>query len=91
MVFKPFKSPLIRKPETTQPAHEQDTSSKAHVHQEGAAPGPETRPTPSGVRKPLHQVRNVGKESGERVTPAPEVIKLVGDEKFFNALWYVAL
>ncbi|KAJ5912392.1 DNA repair and recombination protein [Penicillium tannophilum] len=87
MVFKPFKSPLIRKPETTQPAQEQDTSSKAHVHQEGAAPGPETRPTPSGVRKPLHQVRNVGKESGEKVTPAPEAIKLVGDEKFFNALW----
>ncbi|KAJ5991833.1 DNA repair and recombination protein [Penicillium sp. IBT 35674x] len=87
MVFKPFKPPLIRKPETTQPAQEQDTSSKAPVHQEDAAPGPETRPTPSGVRKPLHQVRNVGKESGEKVTPAPEAIKLVGDEKFFNALW----
>ncbi|KAJ6111134.1 DNA repair and recombination protein [Penicillium sp. IBT 16267x] len=87
MVFKPFKPPLIRKPETTEPAQEKDTSSKAPVQQEDAAPGPETRPTPSGVRKPLHQVRNVGKESGGKVTPATAAVKLVGDERFFNALW----
>ena len=90
MVFKPFKPPLIRKPETTESSQEKDTSSKA-PQQEDSAPGTETRSTPSGVRKPLHQVRNVGKESGGQVTPAPEAIKLVGDEKFFNALWYVAL
>lgn len=91
MVFKPFKPPLIRKPETAQPAQEQDASSKVLLQQEDAAPEPKTRPTPSGVRKPLHQVRNVGKESGEKVTPVTEPIKLVGDEKFFNALWYAAL
>ncbi|KAJ5648969.1 DNA repair and recombination protein [Penicillium longicatenatum] len=87
MVFKPFKPPLIRKPETTQPAQEHNPSSKAPVQQEDATPGTETRPRPSAVRKPLHQVRNVGKESVGKVTPTPEALKLVGDERFFNALW----
>jgi hypothetical protein len=87
MVFKPFKPPLIRKPETTQPAREHGPSSKAPVQQEDATPGTETRPRPSAVRKPLHQVRNVGKESVEKVTPTPEALKLVGDERFFKALW----
>ncbi|KAJ5642358.1 DNA repair and recombination protein [Penicillium lividum] len=85
MVFKPFKPPLIRKPETTE-SQEQATSNNS-LPKEDLAPGAKTQPTPV-TRKPLHQAGNVGKESAGKMTPASEPIKLVGDEKFFNALWY---
>ncbi|KAJ5948270.1 DNA repair and recombination protein [Penicillium verhagenii] len=87
MVFKPFKSPLIRKPETTDEAKTQDISAQNPLKKDDPAPVTETRPTPSEPRKPLQQVRNVGTESGGKTAPAPEPIKLLGDERFFNALW----
>ncbi|KAJ5925906.1 DNA repair and recombination protein [Penicillium verhagenii] len=87
MVFKPFKSPLIRKPETTGDGKTQDIPAQNPVQKDDPAPVTETRPTPSEPRKPLHQVRNVGTESGGKIAPAPEPIKLLGDERFFNALW----
>ncbi|KAJ5614732.1 DNA repair and recombination protein [Penicillium herquei] len=89
MVFKPFKPPLIRKPESTENVKDQDPpTKKPRLEKEEPTPSTKSQPTSAvGARRPLLQVRNVGKESGEKVTPTTQAISLVGDERFFNVLW----
>ena len=92
MVFKPFKPPLIRKSELPPETDEQDHPAKRpRLEKEEPTPNTETRLTPSlGARKPLLQVKNVSKEPVGKTAVGSEAIHLVGDERFFNVLWYVA-
>lgn len=88
MVFKPFKPPLIRK---AQPAEEPEEdqehpTKKPRLSKETPASNSDARPTPTlESRKPLLQVSN-GKDSTVKATSGPQFF---GDERFFNALWYV--
>ncbi|KAJ6160419.1 hypothetical protein N7470_003815 [Penicillium chermesinum] len=81
MVFKPFKPPLIRKQESS--TVEDPPAKKPRLDNTAAS---EEARSPRG-RKPLLQVRNVGKDSAPNAASAAEPISLVGDERFFNALW----
>ncbi|KAJ5259301.1 DNA repair and recombination protein [Penicillium angulare] len=89
MVFKPFKPPLIRKPQAEGATEDQDSSTlKPNSQKEEQTSTSGTGTTPAlGARKPLLQVRNVGKDSGAQATPGSQPIRLVGDERFYNVLW----
>ena len=87
MVFKPFKPPLIRKPESkTEPTDDPEhLSKKPRLSKDVPATNHETQPASTlGGRKPLHQVKN-GKKTTVKPASDPQ---FVGDERFFNALWY---
>lgn len=90
MVFKPFKPPLIRKtPQpSTEPTEDRDYSAKKpRLHNEDASDAISQGPKlPLGTRKPLAQVKNIGKEAAAET--APETTSNdVHDERYFDALW----
>ncbi len=90
MVFKPFKPPLIRKPD--QSTETTDTNAhpakKPRLVKDEATPEPQTRPTPTpGSRKPLLQVRNIGKDSTVKATNGFATKQDATFERFFNVLW----
>ncbi|KAJ5088591.1 DNA repair and recombination protein [Penicillium angulare] len=89
MVFKPFKPPLIRKPQAEGATEDKESSTiKPNSQKEEQTSTSGTATTPAlGARKPLLQVRNVGKDSGAQATPGSQPIRLVGDERFYNVLW----
>ncbi|KAJ5099919.1 DNA repair and recombination protein [Penicillium argentinense] len=90
MVFKPFKPPLIRKPEhaTEKPAGEdqEHPAKKPRLQKDDSVIELETRPG-AASRKPLLQVKNVGKDSAVKPTPAIISKEDATFERFFNALW----
>ena len=87
MVFKPFKSPLIRKIEpSAETGEDSDHPAKKARLQKNEPAHADTRPAPSlGSRKPLVQVRN-GKDSGKASKKSAP--KSGAGERYFNALWY---
>ncbi|KAJ5146833.1 Heat shock protein hsp98 [Penicillium atrosanguineum] len=87
MVFKPFKPPSIRKPETSMEETEDSHPPAKKPRLEKDEPTPaDTRPPPSlGARKPLVPVRNGKDSSGKpskKAAPKPGA-----GERYFNALW----
>lgn len=94
MVFKPFKPPLIRKPENLTDTIDANDhpAKKPRLVKEETTSVPQTRPTPTlSSRKPLLQVRNIGKDSATKTTNGPISKEDASFERFFNALWYVCL
>lgn len=93
MVFKPFKPPLIRKPEPTkepdQANDQEHPTKKPRLQKEDQSGDPETRPTVLASRKPLLQVQNVGKDSSVKPPPGGVSKEDASFERFFNALWLV--
>lgn len=92
MVFKPFKPPLIRKPESssTEKTHEEaHTAKKPRLQEDDAAVNIETRPATLTSRKPLLQVQNVGKDAAVKPQPGSFSKEDATYERFFNALWLV--
>jgi DNA repair and recombination protein RAD54B len=90
MVFKPFKPPLIRKPEQlTETTDANDhPAKKPRLGKDEATSEPHSRPTPTLGRKPLLQVRNIGKDSTAKTTNGASNKEDASFERFFNALWY---
>jgi DNA repair and recombination protein RAD54B len=94
MVFKPFKSPLIRKPaqdSSTKLDITVDTqvnhgppAKKPRLHQDRAAGS--TSSSTRSDRKPLIQMSNVGESTGENIRDDSST-----GEKYFNVLWYDVL
>ncbi|OQE17600.1 hypothetical protein PENSTE_c020G06066 [Penicillium steckii] len=90
MVFKPFKPPLIRKPESssTEKTHEEaHTAKKPRLQEDDAAVNIETRPATLTSRKPLLKVQNVGKDAAVKPQPGSFSKEDATYERFFNALW----
>ncbi|KAJ5359178.1 DNA repair and recombination protein [Penicillium cataractarum] len=90
MVFKPFKPPLIRKPEqSTETADANDhPTKKPRLVKDEATSETQTRPTPTlGSRKPLLQVRNIGKDSTAKEINESVAKEDASFERFFNVLW----
>lgn len=102
MVFKPFKPPLIRKPQPQPlPSNEIGTEPAPRetitiTDDQDAPPAKKPRlQTESAPRRPLLQVRNQGglgggeneKDNGEKKTTGDG--DKDGGERFFNVLWYV--
>jgi len=92
MVFKPFKPPLIRKPETSSVEkgnEETHTAKKPRLQEPDATVHSETRPTTLTSRKPLLQVQNVGKDATAKAQSGSFSKEDATYERFFNALWLV--
>lgn len=92
MVFKPFKPPLMSKPQSSAETKDEDDHStkKPRLEKNELAPAPDTRLTPTlGTRKPLVQVRNNGKESTGKKKGGFASNRSAGNERYFNVLWYV--
>ncbi|KAJ5378596.1 DNA repair and recombination protein [Penicillium cosmopolitanum] len=89
MVFKPFKPPLIRKPDqSTEKGDEQEhPTKKPRLEKEDPVVDSETRPAALASRKPLLQVQNVGKDPTVKAAPGTVSKEDASFEKFFNALW----
>ncbi|CAL5866960.1 uncharacterized protein PFLUO_LOCUS1172 [Penicillium psychrofluorescens] len=84
MVFKPFKPPLIRT--ATEASDHEPLAKKPRLHKEDAAEAASQRAKPaSGPRKPLLQVKNIGKDG----TDSTDLASRHGapGERYFNALW----
>jgi hypothetical protein len=91
MVFKPFKPPLIRKPEQLTEATDANDhlAKKPRLVKDEATSEPQPRPTSTLGRKPLLQVKNIGKGSTPNTTNGSVNKEDASFERFFNALWYV--
>ncbi|KAA8651567.1 hypothetical protein EYZ11_006541 [Aspergillus tanneri] len=82
MVFKPFKPPLIRKPSL--PATSTSIPSK-NLPESDVPPAKKQRVNPECAtddRKPLVQVKNIGRMSDDKSNGADAT-----GEKYFNVLW----
>lgn len=92
MVFKPFKPPFIRNTLSATPTltekHDRP-SKKPRVRKEDAASDATSqRPTiPVVARKPLVQVKNVGKDTFSEAVNEPTAKDDTSDERYFIALW----
>ena len=85
---------MIRKPENlTDTVDVNDhPAKKPRLAKEEATSVPQSRPTPTlGSRKPLLQVRNIGKDAAPKATNGSVSKEDASFERFFNALWYVCL
>lgn len=92
MVFKPFKPPLIRKPDSStenQNEQEQPPNKKPRIQKEDQVLDSETRPAALASRKPLLQVQNPSKDSALKTSPGGVSKDDASFERFFNALWLV--
>lgn len=89
MVFKPFKPPLIRKPDqsTEKVVEQEPPSKKPRLEKEDPVVNSETRPAALASRKPLLQVQNVGKDPTVKAVPGTVSKEDASFERFFNALW----
>ena len=101
MVFKPFKPPLIRKPQP-QPSSSNEIETESAPREtititddQNAPPAKKQRlQTESAPRRPLFQVRNQGgfgsDENGEKEDAKEATGSGDGSEgeRFFNVLWY---
>ncbi|KAJ5167419.1 DNA repair and recombination protein [Penicillium canariense] len=90
MVFKPFRPPLIGKPQTLDETTDASghPAKKPRLVKDEATPEDLTRPAATlGSRKPLLQVRNVGKESLAKATSGSISKEDTTFERFFNVLW----
>ncbi|QQK42142.1 DsDNA-dependent ATPase (Rad54b), putative [Penicillium digitatum] len=88
MVFKPFKSPLIRNPATL------STGSTDEINRPTKKPRLEDEPAPKDVqstpiasRKPLLQVNNRGSDSVINSPSSGSTKDDISDERYFNVLW----
>ncbi|OQD62625.1 hypothetical protein PENPOL_c011G06032 [Penicillium polonicum] len=87
MVFKPFKSPLIRNPAISSTDTPDETSRPTKKPRLEDEPAPEVQSTPIASRKPLLQVNNRGSDNGTE-SPSSELTKDdTSDERYFNVLW----
>ncbi|KAJ5488370.1 Helicase C-terminal [Penicillium expansum] len=88
MVFKPFKSPLIRNPATSSNDTLEEPSRPTKKPRLEDEPTPkDVQSTPTASRKPLLQVNNRGSDSVTH-SPSNELTKDdTSDEKYFNVLW----
>ena len=91
MVFKPFKPPLIRKPEQLTETTDADNhpSKKPRLTKDEATSEPQSRPTDTLARKPLLQVKNISKDSTAKTAGGTLTKEDASFERFFNVLWYV--
>jgi DNA repair and recombination protein RAD54B len=89
MVFKPFKSPLIRNPVPSSTENIDESvppAKKPRLLSDEPTPDPDAKSTPLASRKPLIQITNKGSESS--TSSSVESPKEVAtDEKYFNVLW----
>ncbi|KAJ5284834.1 hypothetical protein N7524_000140 [Penicillium chrysogenum] len=89
MVFKPFKSPLIRNPATSSTDTTSEPSrptKKPRLGDEQAST--DVQSTPIASRKPL-QVSNRGSDSTTQSSVTESTKDDTPDERYFNVLWYV--
>jgi DNA repair and recombination protein RAD54B len=89
MVFKPFKSPLIRNPVPSSTENIDESvppAKKPRLLSDEPTPDPDAKSTPLASRKPLVQVNN--KRSNSSTSSSVESLKDDStDEKYFNVLW----
>ncbi|CAG8908655.1 unnamed protein product [Penicillium egyptiacum] len=82
MVFKPFKSPLIRNPATSSTDKPDEPSRPAKKPRLEDEPAPQ-----SASRKPLLQVNNRGSDSTTQSSHGDSTKDDTSDERYFNVLW----
>ncbi|OQE06213.1 hypothetical protein PENVUL_c019G07548 [Penicillium vulpinum] len=88
MVFKPFKSPLIRNPTTSStdaPEESSRPTKKPRLEDEPATK--DVQSTPITSRKPLLQVSNRGSDSATQSPVGESTKDDTSDERYFNVLW----
>lgn len=84
MVFKPFKSPLIRTPvSSSENLDESDRPTKKPRLEDEPAPDD----AQSTILKPLLQVKNRGLDSTTQPSSDKPAKEDVSDERYFNVLW----
>ncbi|KAJ6078447.1 hypothetical protein N7467_008200 [Penicillium canescens] len=89
MVFKPFKSPLIRNPVPSSTENIDDSvppAKKPRLLSDDPTPDPDAKSTPLASRKPLIQVNNKGTNSSTS-SSVESLNDDSTDEKYFNVLW----
>lgn len=88
MVFKPFKSPLIRNPAplSTDTPDEPSRPTKKPRLEDELAPK-DVQSTPIASRKPLLQVNNRGSDNVTESPSSESTKDDTSDEKYFNVLW----
>jgi hypothetical protein len=87
MVFKPFKSPLIRNNASNPIEITDEPSRPAKKPRLDDEPSADAQPTPLASRKPLLQVSNRGAETIKQELDGPSKGD-TSDERYFNVLWY---
>lgn len=88
MVFKPFKSPLIRNPATSStetPDEASRPTKKPRLEDEPVPKDVQATPIPS--RKLLLQVNNRGSDSATQSAAGESTKDDTSDERYFNVLW----
>ncbi|KAJ6137154.1 SNF2-related protein [Penicillium samsonianum] len=88
MVFKPFKSPLIRNPATSSTETPDEASRPTKKPRLEDEPVPkEVQSTPIASRKLLLQVNNRGPDSATQSAAGESTKDDTSDERYFNVLW----
>lgn len=88
MVFKPFKSPLIRTPATSSTDTPDEPSRPAKKPRLEDEPAPkDVQSTPIASRKPLLQVNNRGSDNVTQSPSSESTLDGTSGERYFNVLW----
>ncbi|KAJ5131457.1 uncharacterized protein N7515_007496 [Penicillium bovifimosum] len=87
MVFKPFKSPLIRNPAPSSESLEEPIRPTKKPRLGDESTSDEARSTPIASRKPLIQVKNLGSDSATQSSAGELDRDVKAGERYFNVLW----